>query len=410
MFQVEDNLKIGRYLDGLININFRSRRQFCRAYLEATNSPVNDEELRKMNNRFTQIVKGKKGLQLYDLPVITELFGISCEELLSCGKVFVPSSSHMTNYDIAFSKNPKEWKKYMASEDSLFLNADEYGKTVVDYALEFKNYAFIDWLMDKEYISFDEQEWYGVALFLAKTKMKPRNVMMRDADFPPNIMEAENLRTRLVGLAIENADLKIMKKMKGREMPTLYQQIYGNQVSEERYLSDEVMINSIANSNLEEVFNYFSEEFEVPLMSKCIGTYVYPGLGKVIDAMLNNGTQNEDILRMMLRRTAEHNKKALDSISKKAEAYYHNLIGNLRFELPDDMKQYYRQDTMYGYSFEKSTTRVSFLDMSPDGIRTNAICITENSEMPSIQNLIDEINTYYEKLENFKEYFMDGSV
>ena len=145
-------------------------------------------------------------------------------------------------------------------------------------------------------------------------------------------------------------------------------------------------------------------------MSKCIGTYMYPGLGKVIEAMLNNGTQNEDVLRMMLRRTAEHNKKALDSITKKAESYYHNLIGDLGLELPDDMKLYYRQDTMYGYSFEKSTTRVSFFDMSPDGIRTNAICITENSKMPSIQNLIDEINIYYEKLENFKEYFMDGSV
>jgi len=164
MLQIEDNLKIGRYLDGLINRNFRSRRQFCRAYLKATNSPVNDEELRKKNNRFSQIVKGKKGLQLYDLLVVTDLLGISCEELLSCGKSFVPVSSHMTNYDIAFSKNPKDWKKYMDSEDSLFLNADEYGKTVVDYALEFKNYAFIDWLMDKDYISFDEQECFEIVL------------------------------------------------------------------------------------------------------------------------------------------------------------------------------------------------------------------------------------------------------
>lgn len=51
---------------------------------------------------------------------------------------------------MAFSRNPKEWEAYMNREDNLFLNYDEYGKSVVDYALEFKNYDFIKFLMEMD--------------------------------------------------------------------------------------------------------------------------------------------------------------------------------------------------------------------------------------------------------------------
>ena len=124
-----------------------------------------------MGNRFSQIFIGeKKGLQIHDLLIVTDILGISCEELLTCGKAYRLVSGHMTNYEIAFSKNLKIWKKYMSSEDNLFLNSDEYGKTVVDYALDFKNYSFIHWLMDEGYISFEEEKWYSTSFFLVKTK------------------------------------------------------------------------------------------------------------------------------------------------------------------------------------------------------------------------------------------------
>ena len=91
----------------------------------------------KWGNRFSQIFIGeKKGLQIHALLVVTDICGISCEEWLTCGKAYRSVSGHMTNYEIAFSKNLKVWKKYMASEVDLFLNSDEYGKTVVDYVLD----------------------------------------------------------------------------------------------------------------------------------------------------------------------------------------------------------------------------------------------------------------------------------
>lgn len=41
-----------------------------------------------MANRLSQMLNGNKGIQIYDLPVFTELLGISCEELLSAGRCF----------------------------------------------------------------------------------------------------------------------------------------------------------------------------------------------------------------------------------------------------------------------------------------------------------------------------------
>ena len=46
----------------------------------------------------------------------------------------------------------------MHREDKLILNCDEYGKTVLDYALEFKNLEFLKYLMEKKYIWFVDMD------------------------------------------------------------------------------------------------------------------------------------------------------------------------------------------------------------------------------------------------------------
>ena len=127
MFYLEKNdVKVGVYLRLLILKKYSSVRQFCRAYLELRDGSTNDEEIRKLLNRFSQILKGVKRIQTDDLPFISDLLGISCEEILSAGRTHVPVSDRMTNYNIAFSKDRSVWERYMKREDKLFLNCDEY--------------------------------------------------------------------------------------------------------------------------------------------------------------------------------------------------------------------------------------------------------------------------------------------
>ena len=105
MFELANNEEIGAYLKRVIDKKgYKSDRQFGKACLEERNLPADNEALRKMSNRLSQILNGKKGIQLEDLPVFTKLLDISCEEILSAGKCFATSANHLTNYSIAASK------------------------------------------------------------------------------------------------------------------------------------------------------------------------------------------------------------------------------------------------------------------------------------------------------------------
>ena len=143
MFKVKSNEEIGAYLKNIIDEKYESVRKFCKEFLLETDVEQSPENIRKMQNKISQILKGKKGVQTYDLPIFCKLLDKSCEAILSAGEVFVPEVNRMTNYLIAFSKDENEWKKFMSRENSLIFKTDEYGKNVIDYALEFKNYEII---------------------------------------------------------------------------------------------------------------------------------------------------------------------------------------------------------------------------------------------------------------------------
>ena len=165
---------------------YKSDRGFCKAYLEHEYREVNDDEIRKMANRMSQMLRGAKGkgIQVYDLPVFCDLLGVTCEEILSAGTSFVQNGSRVTNYSVAFSKNPKDWEAYINREDKLILNPDEYGKTVIDYAIDFKNYKLIKYLIKNNYIWFDSRQKDQYCMtFGAGTSIERRNFYKVDSFF-----------------------------------------------------------------------------------------------------------------------------------------------------------------------------------------------------------------------------------
>ena len=125
-----DNTKIGKYLADLIkNSEYQSDRQFGIAYLKLRDGEVNPDDIPKVQNRICQIKKGNKGIQIEDLPIFSELLGVSIEEILSAGTALAPVINRKSNYSIAFSKDSSEWESYINRDDKLILNPDEYDKT-----------------------------------------------------------------------------------------------------------------------------------------------------------------------------------------------------------------------------------------------------------------------------------------
>ena len=94
--------EIGTYLSTLIKKTFSSKRKFCIEYLKTIKMPTNDEETQKMENRFTQILRGEKNIQTYDLIPVSQILGVSIESILTAGRTRTISHSHITNYSMSF--------------------------------------------------------------------------------------------------------------------------------------------------------------------------------------------------------------------------------------------------------------------------------------------------------------------
>ncbi len=202
MFVLANKEKIGQYLTSHIEERFKNHRQFCIEYLKTTGKEANSEQVRQMSNRLSPILHGKNEIQLYDLPVFCQLMEVSCEDILSAGESHAPTSSHLTNYSTAFSKDECEWEAYVNREDSPILNADEYGKTIIDYALEVENYDFLKYLTDKKLIWFVGAEkedcfaGFGAGTSIEKATFPyPRNWNVLDAQ----LRMRDKLRTHISG-------------------------------------------------------------------------------------------------------------------------------------------------------------------------------------------------------------------
>lgn len=408
MFKYEfDKQKVGAYLKKLIEKTFPSHRQFCKAYLIMNGTEPNDEELRKMSNRLSQILKGRKAIQTYDLPMFTELLGVSCEEILSCGKSFVPASDHITNYQVAFSKDPEVWKAYSERPDQLILNSDEYNKTVIDYAIEFKNYAFIKYLMDTGAIWFVDDSKHDcldrVFGFGAGTDIKRRKYKV-DLDLELSYhCEERGLRQSIIAMAMENGDDSILDELRAREIPALYQLCtYGGhaKIKCHDYYDDEV-IEVIAKSG-SEVIRYFTKEFSIVDNRGREHDFIYPFLNELIKKLIG---QKSRYAEPVLRAALDHNKRVysqLQSMINDAAEYIRDHYPDWRRITESDVKR----DAMYYYDFVEEDGIASYVfcrtrkdnsKMCFNVVRTDAI-----SDDFLINSLITELNDSFEAVQKIE--------
>lgn len=401
MFDI-DNKKIGAYLKKCIERKYPSQRQFCKAYLEMIGIEANNEELRKMCNRLSQIIKGTKGIQIYDLPAFTDLIGVSCEELLSGGKCFVSSSSHVTNYDIALSMDPVVWKKYVEREDKLILNCDEYGKTVLDYAFEFKNYSFLKFLMDEKLIWFvDNSGWDGYT-YGGGTSIKRRENGYIDNSVPLQIQYEDQIRMQAIALAIENDDYNMLDILCARENPGLHLiSIFLYNVNLDKYYNDE-LVTAVANSD-EKILDYFSEEFEVEDAQKRKNEFIYPYIGAVINMMLEDKCKGAELL---IRRTLAHNKKTYEKLSQMIDDAYRFNCDSYGFELDENTANQIKKRTITDICFTPQCDMVSFFystgRKSAKSFATNIVNITGITSNPLLMELIKESNDWYFRIVSLK--------
>ena len=397
MFEIEkDNAKIGKHLEKLILSKHKSIRQFCEKYLKCVNEndnyQVEVKELDNMATRMSAIIKGKKSIQFYDLPIFCKLLEVSCEEIITAGQHYEPISGHVTNYEIAFSKDRNKWEKYINRPDKLILNSDEYGKTVIDYALEFKNYDFLKYLMDKNYIWFVDnserdctQQANG---FGAGTSIKKREIYEVDSlDAKLMNPEKENkLRQSLIALAIEKEEFHMLDILRAREIPTLYQAcIYMRPPTTSKDYYDDTVIEEIVTHN--EVLDYFTDDIKIKNQFDNPQMFIYPYIGKVLERLIEIKSKNAEYV---IRRITEHNQAVYEKLQ--------SLI-NIAVEITNlDPMFYFDFNDNEGFlSYMIPGSKEHFSKFCANVIRTDV-----KSNDPTIEILLNKLNESYDSVRDIK--------
>lgn len=416
MFKIKTNEEIGEYLNYLISKKYSSTRKFCKEYLRLDKRQINDDEIRKMANRMSQIIKGAKAIQTYDLPIFTELLDVTCEQILSAGEYCVPKNQRTTNYSIAFSKSKKEWDEYIKREDKLILNPDEYDKTVIDYAIEAGNYNFIKYLIDKKYIWFVNNEHNNT--FFYRTFGAGTNIERRQLGFHDMLQykldSEDNLRMGIIALAVANNDFKTLEMLKAREIPMFYNIVqYSNwrNLDEENVYDASRLVKIIADAS-DEIIEYFTTPFEVvdprPYKDSVARSYtfVFPFYSELLAELIK---RNHKYTEFALRTAIEHNRNTYEKLKKQIEA-----------AVNDDMKYYTYADESYLEKIKKeSLCRVSkdiefyeklhvlgFSDYRSGNItRTNIVFVPQKSSVLIINHLIDDVNSLYEKITHIQNEY-----
>ena len=404
MFELKSNEEIGAYLKKVILSKYPSCRKFCVAYVDLTLDLKDDpndmrsDEIRKLTNRLSQILKGVKAIQTYDLPVFSELLGISCEEMLTAGAVRKPILCRRTNYNIAFSHDENDWKEYLAREDCIAAYADEFGKTVVDYALEFKNYKFLRFLMKNGYIQFvsNESIWDFGYNFGAKSLIKDKQRYAMEDQF----LQDNTLRTRLIASALESDDESVLEELHAREFPVQYNVIpYDCNAIKFADFYDENYIDAIVKAN-DKVFDYFCQEYHVTSLQArdyCC-KWLFPFFGAMIEKAIKI---NPERALFLLDIAIAHNKKLYDDLRKEV------------FRVAKEQKQFRAsvgiseiiRDVLRDFHINEEKNYVTYYAYWCRGNSISGLVISVNaiSKEKVIQDKIDKINELYNKTINIQD-------
>ena len=296
----------------------------------------------------------------------------------------MPITNRRTNYNIAFSTDERDWIDYLNREDCIAAYADEFGKTVLDYALEFKNYGFIRFLIDNGYITLvsGNSSWKNSFDFGAETSIKtrPYDTKTIHHEFDENVI----LRTQIISLALENNDYNVLYEMKAREIPPQYSVTpYNSSYTKFNDYYDAHFIDAIIHSK-SKVIKYFCEEYEIPCQwhGEIYSVWLYPFFGKLIEKAIKMKSNKIDLL---LDTAIRHNEDIYNRLKKAILAVANELKQNY---FRNQSFQVVIKDALRDYKVHEDDNVVSFryhFVKESDTILSNIICVDVSSKKSDIQ-------------------------
>ena len=306
--------------------------------------------------------------------------------------------------------------KYINREYKLILNSDEYGNTVIDYAIRFKNYKFLKFLIEKGFIWFDCGDCNKYALtFGAGTSIKKRKFAGIDDALQYDLATEDELRKEIIALAVQNKDIDILDKMRARELPTLYVEAHylsGSYPNIKKYYNKN-LVNSIIEADYE-IIDYFTDEFEIidhvkyKDKSKRCHTFMFPFISDVVNGLINN---NNGFTEIALKKIILHNQNTYDLLISLIDNCITTNLDRYNFEHTEYYEKVIKpqmvESVLKYFDYNDDGNIVSFSDtLNTKGIITNIVYVDAESSNPLINHLIGEINNLFDKIINIKNKYI----
>ena len=415
MFEIESKENISAFLHDLIFMKYNKLSDFVRDYLMITNESINNQSVEKTRKYFLQIFKGENTIQTYHLVPCSRLLGISCESILTAGKTDRRASAfHLSNYDIATSDDRKVWNHHLEHNKKIFLNPDEYGKTIFDYALENKNYALVQFIKEKGMFDFNKDMcapgWrYDLNDLNESIGIKDEFSRSYNTASYYQIAENDSYRSQLVLMAIERHDIEMLEFIKARELRTINNygiRNYNDNVEKQILSQSEIM--GIVCTDDERIIDYFTGEYHKkdPFGYKfenddeCYSMLIYNNIGEVADRMIECGSGKYKHLIKVLRAIYEHNKYVKDEFQKRFDNSYDKSVD-----------AGYQSDEAYFVSLLQNVLEIS-VDKKLFSIRSSfqplqlfSNVIRINYDINKLED--DFVKSYVQKIDEIHDFFSE---
>ena len=427
--QKNENRKIAENLCYFISKSekYKSEAEFCRDYIKQRKKLDSNFRARATDNTeknfydtFGRMKKGEANIQIEQLPYFTELLGVTCEDILCFDKPAKADRERITNYNTACSSDERVWEEYFNHKDALGAFYDEYGMTVVDYAVKLRNYGLIKFIFDRK----DKNPYKYITECFQSTTLESE--MIRNSSRCWNCSErffekndGNRKRKEIIYMAIKNNDVDMLECLKAKnEFLFEVSMDYNGDMPSKDFFFDQTMLELIAETRSNKVLNYYSQGSE----TKMNYMYIFPYISEIVDMLLSKGKMRMAI--NVLKNIGCYNRKIVQRIELVLDKYLtaikESCVNHLTFEymrnLPRGAKAgyYYPDEDLLKENMANEIENNDIEIKSVDGstlvykiyafvgcLRFVPVKINTTSDDPIIKELIDGINNDYEWMFNY---------
>lgn len=273
-------------------------------YTNETKEQKSKRDKQKLADNISKWLKGDRYPGTEYLFYLSQALKVTIENILTTGECNEKYDDRVTLYSMAKCTDLSLIDKFMNQNGEVFINYDEFDKTLIDYIIEFKNINLIKFFIDKGIISFS----------INNTIISPFRIML----YPNN-----ERYYSLLEIIIENDELDYFKIFINRSAIINRDNTYNYFPIN---ISDELLLKTL---NSKKIFNYLCDTYIpndnewnyynlgiIPRDSRVRDFAVVSGwFNELLRVALDNGFN--DIANKMIDFGIEYNNNVAEIISDK---------------------------------------------------------------------------------------------